>query len=317
MQNVGKKFALILCAWLAAIPMGAGSAAAKEPLPVVATFSILGDIVQQVGGERVSVQTLVGPDGDSHVYQPTPRDAQTVAKANLLFANGLGFEGWMDRLIEASGFTGTLVKLADGVKTITAENDHHGHGHGHHHGHNVDHDGPVPDPHAWQSLANAKIYAANAAAALTAADPAGAAYFQERLTKYVAEIGKLEQALYNQLLALPAGEHKVVTSHDAFGYFADAYGVEFLAPLGMSTESEASAKDVAKLIRQIKDDQIAAIFLEYTTDPRLIQQIQRETGVQIGGTLYPGALSGPEGPAATYLDMMRYNIATVMAALQK
>lgn len=317
MHPLSKRLALLVCSLFIASPLWASIANAKEPIPVVATFSILGDMVKQVGGERVHVELLVGPDGDAHVFQPTPRHAQTVAKAELLFANGLGFEGWMDRLIEASGFTGTLVSLADGVKTISAEGGHH-HGHGHDHGHHKDHDdGPVPDPHAWHTLENAKIYAANAAAALTAADPEGAAYYQGELKRYLAEIGELENDLFEQLLALPPGAHRVVTSHDAFGYFADAYGIEFLAPLGTSTESEASAKDVAQLIRQIKTDKIAAIFLETTTDPRLIQQIQQETGVQIGGTLYTGALSGPNGPASTYLAMMRHNIATLMAVLKQ
>lgn len=316
MYTLSKRLALLVCSLFIASPLWASFANAKEPLPVVATFSILGDMVKQVGGERVQVELLVGSDGDAHIFQPTPRHAQLVAKAELLFANGLGFEGWMDRLIEASGFAGTLVPLTEGVKAISAEGGHH-HGHGHDDGHNKDHDdGPVPDPHAWHSLENAKIYAANAAAALTAADPEGAAYYQEGLTRYLAEINELESDLFNQLLALPPGAHRVVTSHDAFGYFADAYGVEFLAPLGMSTESEASAKDVAQLIRQIKADKVAAIFLETTTNPRLIQQIEQETDAQIGGTLYTGALSGPDGPAPTYLDMMRHNIATVMAVLK-
>ena len=297
-------------------------ALAATPLPVVATFSVLGDMVRTIGGERVQVTTLVGPNGDPHVFRPTPRHAQAVAGADLVFANGLGFEGWMERLTDASGFAGQVVQVSDGITPLIAEDDHGHHNHGHDHGHHKDGhskhghaDHEVPDPHAWHDLANGKIYARNTAAALIAADPAGQAFYEQRRDALIAEIETVERELQGLLATLPPGPHRVVTSHDAFGYFARAYGIEFLAPHGLSTEAEASARDLADLIRQIREHEVAAVFLENTADPRLIEQIQRETGVRVGGTLYSGALSGPEGPAATYLLMMRHNIRTLMAAL--
>jgi len=302
-------FAMVLLWGLAFEP-----ARASEPLSVVATFSILGDMVRTVGGERVTVTTLVGPNGDSHVFRPTPRHAQAMAGAKLVFANGLGFEGWMERLAQASGFAGKTVHVSDGIEPLDAEGDHdHDHDHGPKKPDSGDHS--VPDPHAWHDLANGKIYAHNIAAALIAADPAGQAVYSQRRDAYIAEIEAVERELAVSLSQLPAGRHRVVTSHDAFSYFAHAYGIEFLAPHGVSTESEASARDLAALIRQIRGEEVAAVFLENIADPRLIEQIQRETGARIGGTLYSGGLSDRQGPAATYLAMMRHNIRTLMAAL--
>lgn len=290
--------------------LSTGPAHAAEPLPVVATFSILGDMVGAVGGERVHVITLVGPNGDPHVFRPTPRHAQAMAGAKLVFANGLGFEGWMERLADASGFAGKMVRVSDGIEPLDAEKEHD-----HKHQHEPSKDHGAPDPHAWHDLGNGKIYARNIAAALSVADPAGRAFYAQRLDAYIAEIEAIERELPAALGKLPAGPHRVVTSHDAFGYFAHAYGIEFLAPQGVSTEAEASARDLAVLIRQIREEKVAAVFLENIADPRLIEQIQQETGARIGGTLYSGSLSEPDGPAATYLAMMRHNIRTLMAAL--
>ena len=318
--------------------------AADAPIPVVATFSILGDMVKRIGGDRVAVTTLVGPDGDAHVYQPGPADARAVSQAEILVFNGLAFEGWLDRLVEASDFDGVRVVATDGIQPIRLEDDDHhdddhaeeddhadkddhddGHGHaamdehddeheddhadahGHHHG--------AFDPHAWHNPANAVIYVDNITAALAKADPAGAsAYYGNRAT-YVAEIQALDAEIRKTVAGLSEDRRTIVTAHDAFGYFAETYGLRFVAPLGMSTESDASAGDVAALIRQIREEGITAVFVEVITDPRLIERIADETGASIGGTLYSDALSGADGPASTYLDMLRHNADTLAAAL--
>ncbi|HAT51442.1 MAG: metal ABC transporter substrate-binding protein [Nitrospirae bacterium] len=285
---------------------------AAPPLDVIASFSILGDMVHQVGGSRVRVTTLVGPDGDGHVYQPTPADARAVANARLLVVNGLGFEGWMERLIEASGYHGTVVTASDGIQPRNmaepeAEHDAHDADH-HHHG--------DLDPHAWQSLANARIYTRNIVQGLSLADPAGAETYRTNATRYLEQINAVEAEVNAAIAAITPQRRKVVTSHDAFGYFAAAYGIQFLAPSGVSTESEASAADVARLIHQIQQEKIPAVFVENISDPRLLEQITHETDARIGGTLYSDALSAANGPAATYLDLFRHNIRTLADALR-
>lgn len=302
-------------------------AQANEPIPVVATFSILGDMVARIGGEHVALTTLVGPDGDAHVYQPTPADARSVSGAEILFVNGLDFEGWIDRLTEASGFAGTRVVATDGITPISFGDDdhedhHHDHDdHGHGHGHDREkeaahaHDHGAFDPHAWQSIPNAVIYVNNITAALAKADPENAADFYSNRAEYVAELDALDAEIRSMIAALPEARRTVVTSHDAFGYFADAYGITFLAPQGISTDAEASARDVAALITQIREQSIAAVFVENIADTRLLEQIVSETDATIGGTLFSDALSGPDGPAATYLDMMRHNATLLAGAL--
>ncbi|RWR05807.1 metal ABC transporter substrate-binding protein [Paenirhodobacter populi] len=308
----------------------ATGAQAQDPLKVVASFSILGDLVHQIGGEHVALTTLVPADGDAHVFQPTPNDAQSVAAAQLVFVNGLDFEGWMDRLIEASGYKGPIVVASQGVESIPFDGDEeeegHGHAHGEHaeegHGHAHDdhaeegHDHHGVDPHAWQSVPNAEIYVKNIAAALEQADPANAAAYKANAEAYEAKLKALDAEIRSAVAAFPEDHRTVVTSHDAFGYFAKTYGLNFVAPEGISTESEASAQDVAKLIDQIRAEHIPAVFMENVTDPRLLEQIASETGAKIGGTVYSDALSGPEGPAATYIDMMKNNIAMFSAALK-
>lgn len=419
---------------------------AKDPVPVVATFSILGDLVKQIGGNHVSLTTLVGPDGDAHVYQPTPADARAVSRAKVLFVNGLKFEGWIDRLVDASGFKGVRIVATKGIKAIPFEdNDEHGdsnhafewagvfdlsvgtynwsfakvggkyadpamkmvilksdkidvteekaeklledknsdakhhndilvaqdkaytlnfedtkkatnftveitkagkyafftehmpfefeadehffkdiagkdvepvmqepdagHDHGHSHG--------AVDPHAWQSATNIGIYIDNITMALAIANPSNAKDYFKNRELYVAKIRALDADIGSRMNAIPDNSRTVVTSHDAFGYFAKRYGLKFIAPQGMSTESEASAKDVAKLITQIRKEKISAVFVETITDNRLIKQIANETGAKIGGTLYSDALSKPSGPAGTYLKMMRHNASTILSALPK
>lgn len=309
-------------------------AQSNEPIPVVASFSILGDMVARIGGDHIALNTLVGPDGDAHVYQPTPADARAVSGADILFVNGIAFEGWIDRLVEASDFDGTQIVATAGIMPIAFEDDHDdhdGHDHDEHaesdHEHDHDdhdhhdeaghegHDHGAFDPHAWQSLPNAIVYIDNIAAALAQADPANAATFYRNRAEFVAEIEALDAEIRAALGALLADRRTIVTSHDAFGYFAEEYGLTFLAPQGVSTEAEASARDVAELITQIRDQSIGAVFVESISDSRLLEQIASETDATIGGTLYSDALSGSDGPAATYLDMMRHNLAMLTAAL--
>ena len=286
---------LILAA-LFAIPQ---AASADDKMKVAASFSILGDMVKQVGGDRVEVVTFVGPNGDAHVYEPTPADAKALSQSKILFINGLGLEGWMTRLENSSGFKGTVVTASKGVKPREMVED----------------EKKITDPHAWQSLANGKIYAANIRDALIAADPAGKATYETNAKKFTDGMTAMEAKVKEAVAKLPPDRRSIITTHDAFGYFGAAYGMKFIAPEGVSTESEASAQDVAKIITQIKKEHIPAVFMENVTDSRLLDQIASETGAKIGGTLYSDALSPPDGPAGTYLDMFRNNIETLTAAL--
>ena len=291
----------------AATPLGAF---AQEKLPVVASFSILGDFARQIGGDRVSVTTLVGPDGDAQVYSPTPADAKAMAAARLILVNGLHFEGWLPRLVKSSGAKATMAEATKGITPLEADDDHDDKGkggHAHAHGHD--------DPHAWQSVANAKIYVANVRDALSAADPAGKASYEANATAYLAELDKLEGEVKAAIARIPAERRKAITTHDAFGYFVKAYGIDFVAPQGVSTEAEASARDVARIIRQVKSQKIPAVFLENVTNPRLVEQIARESGAKVGGRLYSDALSAESGPAGTYIRMMKHNISEIEKAL--
>lgn len=317
---------LLLAAGLAAGLAGPALAQAPAPaqkLPVVASFSILGDFVKQVGGDRVAVTTIVGPNGDAHVYQPTPADAKAVAAAKVVFVNGLGFEGWMDRLIKASGTKAPIVVATKGITPRTgfeddddkpAGKDKHAHGKDKH-DHKDAHDHGGIDPHAWQSIANAKIYVANVRDGLIAADPDGRDAYTANAAAYTAKLDALEAEVKTAMAKIPADQRRIITSHDAFGYFGEAYGLTLIAPEGVSTESEASAKDVGRIIRQIKAQKIPAVFVENVTDPRLIQRIAKESGAKVGGELYSDALSDDKGPASTYIDMMHSNVRELSTAL--
>ena len=268
-------------------------------LPVVATFSILADFTRNVGGDRIEVTGLVGPNGDAHVYQPKPADAKQLGAARLILVNGLGLEGWIDRLIKASGTKAPVIVAAKG---ITLQKMHE--------------EGRIgPDPHAWQSIANAKIYVANIRDALIGVDPGYASAYRANAENYTGELDELDKDVRTEIAKIPPERRQIITTHDAFGYFGTAYGFRFIAPEGVSTETEASARDVAKIIRQIKASNIPAVFLENVTDPRLVRTIASESGAKIGGTLYSDALSLAGGPAATYIDMMRNNIRELSAAL--
>lgn len=283
---------------------------AQSPIKVVASFSILGDIVHQIGGDHIALTTLVGPDGDAHVYEPTPADARAVGEADLLVVNGLGFESWLPRLLDASDFHGTTTTASQGItpRAFAGEGDEH-EANGQDHPH-------VDDPHAWQDLSNGILYVKTITAALAAADPANAADYQKNGDAYAAELEALNATVKADLAALPEDRRSVVTSHDAFGYFGAAYGIDFIAPEGVSTEAEASAADVAAIIDQIKAEDITAVFVENITNPRLIEQISSETGVKVGGELFSDALSPADGPAPTYVRMFRNNVAQLVANLK-
>jgi zinc/manganese transport system substrate-binding protein len=291
------RFGSLLAAAILLVLSGGASAAGK--VKAVASFSILGDMVAQVGGDRVDVVTLVGPNGDAHVFSPTPAHAKALASADVFFVNGLGFEGWIERLKRSSGFEGEVVVASDRVKPLTMDGE----------------GGETVDPHGWQDLANGKIYVANIRDGLIAADPEGKSVYEANAAKYLDAIAEEDIAVRAALDALPAARRKIITSHDAFGYFGAAYGIEIIAPQGVSTDSEASARDVAEIIRQIRQAKVPAVFIETITDLRLLDQIARETGAKIGGALYSDALSEPDGPAPTYLDMFRHNVEAITQAL--
>lgn len=302
--------ALLLGAALALLPV---AAQADEPLRVVASFSILGDMVSQVGGEDVEVTTLVGPDADAHTFEPSPRDVRTLGDADLVVTNGLQFETWMPRLVRTSGFSGRDVVASQGVTPIAFDEDAHDHGHDHaHHGH----DHGAEDPHAWQDLANGVIYVRNIVEGLSGAAPEHADTFRERGEAYVRRLEALDRTVREAFDALPPERRRVVTSHDAFGYFGAAYGLEFIAPEGRSTEASASAADVARVIDQIRAENISAVFVESMADSRVVERISSETGARVGGTLFSDALTGPDGAAPTYERMFEHNMRTILDALR-
>ncbi|GAB3445979.1 metal ABC transporter solute-binding protein, Zn/Mn family [Insolitispirillum peregrinum] len=302
---------LSVAAVAAAVMLGSLPAFA-EPLKVVASFSILGDMVREIGGDAVSVTTLVGPDGDAHVYQPTPSDAQAVAGAGMVILNGLGFEPWSERLLSASGTRAAVVTASQGVtprEMADEDEDHDEHGkHDDHAKHEDHHHHGNTDPHAWQDLKNGQMYVATIAKALEAARPAEASAIAARAESYRARLETLDGWVRSELASIPAAQRKLITSHDAFGYFGAAYGVEFLAPMGLSTEAEPTPKDVARLVKQMKAEKVRAVFLENMSDPRLVKQLAKDAKGVVGGTLYADALSAADGPAATYEAMFRSNV---------
>lgn len=282
----------------------ASPAGAQEKLKVTASFSILGDFVKNIGGGRTAVTTLVGANGNAHAYSPSPADAKKLADSDIVFVNGLGFEGWLERLVKASATKAPIVVATKGVKPLERNGDgDHGHDHGR------------ADPHAWQSVANVKTYVANIRDALIAADPAGAASYQANATAYLAKLDALEREVKDVIAKIPPDRRRVLTSHNAFGYFDAAYGIHFVAPQGLSTDAEASAKDVAAIVSEIKKQKVGGVFLENITDPRLVQQIARESGAKVGGVLYSDALTGEKGDALTYIDLMRHNLRQLAAVL--
>lgn len=292
MTGPGLQRRALLGAW--ALPAWA-AAQGSGPLPVVASFSLLADMVAQVGGDAVQVHALVGPDADAHAFTPAPADAQRLARAGLIVVNGLGFEGWIDRLVRASGSKAPVLVASQGITLRKV--------------------GGLVDPHAWQSLVAARRYVENIRAALVAARPAQAAALNARAQAYSAQLAALDARVRAGLAAIPQAQRRIVTAHDAFGYLADAWGLDMRAAQGWTTAGEASAADVARLIRQLKAQQARALFVENISDPRLVERIAREAGARVGGTLYSDALSPPGTRADSYLKLMTHNADTLLAAL--
>src|SRR3984893_2599732 len=294
--------------WLAAADLvlawpTQGAPTATSPIRVVVSFSILQDLVQEVGGADVAVTSLICPDSDAHVFEPKPDQARLLSQARLFVVNGLGFEGWLTRLTGAAQYRGPVVVATEGITPI-ARTEAEG-------------AAPSPDPHAWQDARNAVIYADNMARALAGADPPRAHAYWQRFREYKAKIEALDRHVRDELGAIPAEKRRVITNHDAFGYYGKAYGVTFLAPEGISTDSEPSAKTIAELIRQIRREGIKALFLENISDPRLVEELARETGTTLGPPLYSDAVSRPNGPAPTYVRMIEYNTAALKQGMLK
>lgn len=271
-----------------------------KTVEAVASFTVLADIVKNVGGEHVEVKSLVGPNGDPHSFEPTPKDSQALAHADVVFVSGLGMEGWMDRLISASGYQGQTVVASSGINTRTMEEDGK----------------TITDPHAWNSMQNGVTYATNVMNALIAADPQDADYFRQHGGAYIQQLKQLDSWAQKAFSVIPVEKRKVLTSHDAFGYFGQRYGVKFLSPVGFSTESEASASDVAALITQLKHEKIHAYFIENQTDPRLVQQIAASGGATSGGELYPEALTARGGAADSYINAFKHNVNAMVSSMK-
>jgi zinc/manganese transport system substrate-binding protein len=286
---------------------------AQAPLSVVVSFSILADIAREVGGERVRLRSIVGPDQDSHGFQPRPSDAEALRGARIVVQNGLGFDNWMRRMREAANWQGRVITATNGITPI--EMDAHHHGHGHNHGARGA-NRRVPDPHVWQDARHVARMAQNIADGLAAADAPNAALYRERATAQAARMEALDAWVRAQVATVPAERRRVITSHDAFGYFAQTYGVEFLAPQGVSTHSEPSAAQVANLIRQIRERQITAVFMDNVANPATLNRLATEAGVRIRGRLYADALSREGGPAPNIEAMFRHNLGLMVPAMR-
>lgn len=268
-----------------------------ERLKAVASFSILADMVQTVGGDLVETSSIVGPDSDAHTYSPTVSDARTVAQADIVFVNGLGFEGWVGDLIAASGNDAPVVIVTRDIAPLLV--------------------GGAPDPHAWNALANGQKYATAIMEGLSALDPSNAVVFEANRQAYADQMQAMLDRAKPAFAALPDNQRTIVTGHDAFGYFEAQFDLRFLAPLGISSEAEPSAKALAQLIEQIRNESVGGLFVENITNPDLVAQIASETGLEIGGQLYSDALSEQGGPATSYLTMMEHNITTLLTALNR
>ena len=306
---------LLGLAAITALPL---TALAQDKPRLVASFSILGDMAREIGGDRIEVHVLVGPDSDAHVFQPTPADGRAVSQAAVLVVNGLGFEGWLERLQRSAGFKGRLIVASEGVKPLSMTHDDHSHSHG---GSGSTRkkakDETVPDPHAWQDLVNGLVYVDNIARGLAAADPANAPFYTQRAEAYKQRLSQLDARLRADFAGIPQARRRVITSHDAFGYFGKAYGIEFIAAAGVSTDSEPSARQIAALIAQIRKENVKALFVENMSNPKLLQQIGRDAGATIGGELYSDALSPPGGPADSYAKMFEHNAAMLKAGMAR
>jgi zinc/manganese transport system substrate-binding protein len=296
-----RKFRTFAYVGTALVSMTMAQAASAKTLAVVASFTVLADVVHEVGGKNVDVKTLVGPNGDPHEFEPSPDDARNLKAADVVFVSGEGLEGWMDRLITASGYSGTPIVASEGINTRTMEEDGK----------------TVTDPHVWNSPINVMVWVDNIEKALSAADPDDAASFRRNAENYRKQLQELDAFAHSKLDPVPADRRKILTSHDAFGYFGREYKVKFLAPIGFSTETEASAADVAKLIDQIKAEDVKVYFFENSNDPKLVKQVASATAAKPGGELYVEALSTAQQPASSYVKMFRYNVNQIADALTK
>lgn len=295
---------LSLMVTTAALILPLSAAHAEGKLKVIASFSVLGDMVKNVAGDDIELKTLVGANGDAHEYQPTPASVKDISKADLVITNGLGLEGWLPRMIESSGYKGKIVEATTGIKPLKlAEEEGEQHG--------------GQDPHAWQNVANGKIYVTNIRDALIAADKVHADDYRKNAENYLKKLDNLDAWVKTEIAKVPAEKRKVISTHDAFQYFAKAYNVEFLAPQGLSTESQPSAADVAKLEDQIRAQKITAVFFENMTDSRLIKQLEKDAGAHVGGTLYSDALSAENEPAPNYIAMFKHNVPALASAMLK
>jgi len=282
---------------------GQSASAAEPPVRVLVSFSILEDVAREVGGGNVAVTSLVGRDANEHVFEPSPAQVRLLAQAQLFIVNGLGLEGWLTRLTQSARYRGPVVIATEGITPLTTTE--------------AGEAAPSPDPHAWQDVHNGIIYAENIARALAGVDPAHAGAYQQRFDRYKEELEALDRRVRERLGTIPAEKRRVITTHDAFAYYGKAYGVTFMAPEGVNTDSEPSAKTVAALIRQIRREGIKALFLENISDPRLMEEIARETGASLGPPLFSDALSRPDEPAPTYIRMIEHNTAALKEGMLK
>jgi ABC-type Zn uptake system ZnuABC Zn-binding protein ZnuA len=294
---------LLIAALLAAHP---GRAA--EPIAVVATFSVVGDMLANVGGDHVRITTIVGPDGDCELYQPTVADVAHVAAARAVFLNDLNeeFEPWLEPLLKQAEFHGAKIVVSRGVRTLTAEEEHPVSGR------------PLPtaiDQHAWLDPRNGAVYVRNIAEALARLDAANAADYRARAADYTKQIQALDDWARKELAEVPAGKRRALSSHDSLQYIANAYGITLLSVVGWTNKAEPSAAELAKLARQVRSQRVKALFLDSITDPRAIQRIAAETGASIGGTMYADSLSPPGGAADSYLKMLQHDVATLKAGM--
>ena len=268
------------------------------PLKIVVSFSVLQDLVEEIGGEHVEVSAIVPPNADPHTYQPKPADAKSLSRADIIFMNGLGFEGWLGRLVAASGFKGALVVAGENIPARLSPANRE------------------TDPHAWHNVENAIRYAQTISRTLVDFDPLHKNYYEKRLAHYVNQLKNLHHEIHALFKGIPQENRKVVTTHDAFGYFGEAYQVSFFSPIGVNTEIQPSAQAIARLIDFIRLHAITAMFVENLASKQLLNQIAEETGVRVGGTLYADSLSEKAGPAPTYIEMMRYNATLIANALR-
>jgi zinc/manganese transport system substrate-binding protein len=306
----GRERPFLVLASVAALLVGAAGTQAADKPRVVATFSVIGDMVRNVAGDRVELTTIVGPGGDTELYQPTAADAGAVARAQVLFMNGLNdqFEPWLEPLLKKADFKGTKVVVSRGAKILTAEDEHTSDGR---------EKAAAIDQHAWLDTRNGTVYVKNIAEALARADAANAASYREAAARYTKEIEAAGEWARAEMKTVPAAKRRVISSHDSLQYLAKEFAITLISIHGWTNDTEPSAAQLAALARQIKQERVRALFLDNMTDPRATERVAQETGVTIAGTIYGDALSKPGGEADSYIKMLRHNIAVLKAGMLK